>query len=90
MPSYPSGMTVSNQALITVSGALRRTRNQRWRRLSVGEQALLVLTHAMIEALRASGHLELIRLLALESATGRSPVAHARYAAAVDDLVGRS
>jgi hypothetical protein len=41
-------MTVSNHALITLADALRRTRNQRgtrWRRLSVGEQALLVLAH---------------------------------------------
>ena len=48
MPSYPSGMTVSNRALITVSDALRRSRNTRgtrWRRLSVGQQALLVLAH---------------------------------------------
>jgi hypothetical protein len=46
--SYPSGMTVSNRALIMVSDALRRTRNQRgtrWRRLSVGQQTLLVLAH---------------------------------------------
>jgi hypothetical protein len=46
--SYPSGMTVSNHALITVSDALRRTRNQRgtrcWR-LTVGQQTLLVLAH---------------------------------------------
>ena len=48
MSSYPSGMTVSNRALITLTDALRRTRNQRgtrWRRLSVGDQALLVLAH---------------------------------------------
>ncbi len=48
MPSYPAGMTVSNHDLITLTDALRRTRNQRgtrWRRLSVGEQALLVLAH---------------------------------------------
>jgi hypothetical protein len=44
----------------------------------------------VIEALRAGGHLGLIRLLAMESATGGSPEAHARYAAEVDDLVGRS
>jgi hypothetical protein len=40
-------------------------------------------------ALRAGGHLELIRLLALESAIGGSPEAHARYAAQVDSLVER-
>ncbi len=48
MPSYPSGMTVSNRALITLTDALRRSRNDlrtRWRRLSVGRQALLVLAH---------------------------------------------
>ncbi len=41
-------MTVSNRALITLTDTLRRSRNQRgtrWRRLSVGEQALLVLAH---------------------------------------------
>src|SRR4051794_24150848 len=41
-------MTVSNRALITVSDALRRTRNQRgtrWRKLTVGQQTLLVLAH---------------------------------------------
>jgi hypothetical protein len=41
-------MTVSNRALITLSDALRRTRNQRgtrWRKLTVGQQALLVLAH---------------------------------------------
>jgi hypothetical protein len=39
LPAPREGMTVSNHALITVSDALRRTRNQRgtrWRRLSVG------------------------------------------------------
>jgi hypothetical protein len=41
-------MTVSNRALITLTDALRRSRNDlrtRWRRLSVGRQALLVLAH---------------------------------------------
>lgn len=48
MPSYPSGMSVSNRALITLTDALRHSRNQlgtRWRRLSVADQALLVLAH---------------------------------------------
>jgi hypothetical protein len=46
--SYPSAMTVSNRALITLTDALRRVRNQRgtrWRKLTVGQQALLVLAH---------------------------------------------
>lgn len=48
MPSYPAGVTVSNPALVTLSDALRHRRAQigtRWRRLSVGEQALLVVAH---------------------------------------------
>ncbi|NMI01220.1 transposase family protein [Pseudonocardia sp. K10HN5] len=41
-------MSVSNHALITLSAALRHRRSTvgtRWRRLSVGEQALLVVAH---------------------------------------------
>jgi hypothetical protein len=48
VPSYPAGVTVSNHALITLSDALRRRRSQvgtRWRRLSAGQQALLVVAH---------------------------------------------
>lgn len=48
MLSYPAGLSVSNRALITMSDALRRSRTTlrtRWRRLSVGEQALLALAH---------------------------------------------
>ena len=48
MASYPAGVTVSNRALVTLSDALRHRRAQvgtRWRRLSVGEQALLVVAH---------------------------------------------
>ena len=48
MPSYLAGITVSNQALITVSDALRHRRTvlgTRWRRLTAGEQALLVVVH---------------------------------------------
>ncbi len=48
MPSYPAGLSVSNHALITLSDALRHRRasvGTRWRRLSVGEQALLVVAH---------------------------------------------
>jgi transposase len=48
VPSYPSGLSVSNHALITLSDALRHRRTQvgtRWRRLSVGEQSLLVVAH---------------------------------------------
>ena len=48
MPSYPAGISVSNHALITVSDALRHRRTlvgTRWRRLSAGRQALLVLAH---------------------------------------------
>jgi putative transposase len=47
-PSHPSGMTVSNRALIMLADALRRRRTQlgtSWRRLDVGEQALLVVAH---------------------------------------------
>jgi hypothetical protein len=48
VPSYPAGVTGSNHALITLSDALRQRRAQlgtRWRRLTVGEQALLVVAH---------------------------------------------
>ena len=48
MPSYPAGITVSSRALITLTDALRRRRTHRgtrWRRLAVGEQAMLVLAH---------------------------------------------
>ena len=48
MLSYPAGITVSNHALITLSDALRHRRSQtgtRWRRLTVGQQARLVLAH---------------------------------------------
>ena len=48
MPSYPAGLSVSNHALITLTDTLRHSRTQRgsrWRRLSVGQQALLVLAH---------------------------------------------
>jgi hypothetical protein len=46
--SYPSGMTVSSGALGVLSDALRAQRNQRrtrWRKLSVGRQALLVVAY---------------------------------------------
>jgi hypothetical protein len=46
--SYPSGMTMSSRALAVLSDALRAHRNQRrtrWRKLSPGRQALLVLAH---------------------------------------------
>jgi hypothetical protein len=46
--SYPSGMTVSSRALGVLSDVLRAHRNQRrtrWRKLSPGRQALLVLAH---------------------------------------------
>jgi hypothetical protein len=46
--SYPSGMTVSSRALTTLTDALRRHRNQRatrWRKLSAGRQALLVVAY---------------------------------------------
>ncbi len=45
---YPSAMTVSTKALTFVSEALRayrRTLGTRWRRLSAGEQGLMVLAH---------------------------------------------
>ena len=48
MTSYPAGISLSNHALITVSDALRHRRavvGTRWRRLSAGQQALLVLAH---------------------------------------------
>ena len=48
MPSYPSGMTVSNRALITLADVLRqhrRTLGTRWRRLDPGRQALLAVAH---------------------------------------------
>ena len=48
MLSYPAGLSVSNHALITLTDALRHRRStigSRWRRLSVGEQAMLALAH---------------------------------------------
>jgi len=48
VPSYPSGMTVSNRALIMLGDLLRKNRTElktRWRRLQPGRQALLVLAH---------------------------------------------
>ena len=48
MLSYPSGMTVSTRALSTLADALRRhrrTRATRWRKLSAGRQALLVVAY---------------------------------------------
>ena len=48
MLSYPSAMTVSTRALTTVTDLLRRHRTQRqtrWRKLSVGRQALLVVAY---------------------------------------------
>ncbi len=46
--SYPSGMTVSTRALGMLADALRRRRRERatrWRKLSAGRQALLVVAH---------------------------------------------
>jgi hypothetical protein len=46
--SYPSGMTVSSRALDLLADALRAHRNQRatrWRKLSAGRQALLVVAY---------------------------------------------
>ena len=48
MLSYPSAMSVSTRALTTVSDLLRRHRTQRqtrWRKLSAGRQALLVVAY---------------------------------------------
>ena len=45
MLSYPSAMTVSSHAVNPLADTLRRHRNQlatRWRKLSAGRQALLV------------------------------------------------
>jgi hypothetical protein len=77
------------ESLSEAIAAYRAADAERWAAVRV-EAAALERTHAVIEALRTGGHLELIRLLAMESATGGSPEAHARYAAEVDDLVGRS
>ena len=48
MLSYPSGMTVSSRALGVLSDRLRAHRNQRrsrWRKLTPGRQALLVVAY---------------------------------------------
>lgn len=48
MLSYPSGMNVSSRALSTLADALRHHRNQRatrWRKLTAGRQALLVIAY---------------------------------------------
>ena len=45
---YPCGMSVSTRALSTLSDVLRRHRHKRatrWRRLSAGRQALLVIAY---------------------------------------------
>ena len=45
---YPSGMSVSTRALTVVSDLLRRHRRERatrWRKLSAGRQALLVIAY---------------------------------------------
>jgi hypothetical protein len=76
-------------SLAEAVAAYREADAERWAAVRV-EAAALERTHAVIEALRAGGHLQLIKMLAMESATGSSSEAHTRYAAAVDDLVGRS
>jgi hypothetical protein len=46
--SYPSGMTMSTRALQLLADTLRRHRRERgtrWRKLTPGRQALLVLAH---------------------------------------------
>jgi hypothetical protein len=46
--SYPSGMSVSSRVLTTLADALRRRRSERatrWRKLSAGRQALLVVAY---------------------------------------------
>ena len=46
--SYPSGMTVSNRALIMLADLLRAHRTKlrtRWRRLDAGQQAQLIVAH---------------------------------------------
>jgi hypothetical protein len=46
--SYPSAMTVSSRAVNLLANTLRRHRNQlatRWRKLSAGRQALLVVAY---------------------------------------------
>ncbi len=48
MLSYPSGMTVSSRALGVLADLLRRHRTERatrWRKLSAGRQALLVVAY---------------------------------------------
>jgi hypothetical protein len=48
MLSYPAGLSVSNHALITLADALRQRRTTvgtRWRRISAGEQAMLVVAY---------------------------------------------
>ena len=48
MLSHPSGMTVSNRALIMLADLLRAHRTKlrtRWRRLDAGQQALLTMAH---------------------------------------------
>jgi hypothetical protein len=76
------------ESLAGAVAAYRAADAERWAAVRA-EVAALERTHALIEGLRADGHLELVRLLALESASGGSPQAHARYRAAVDGLVER-
>ena len=50
MLSYPSAMTVASRALNLLADALRQHRNQfatRWRKLSAGRQALLVVAYIL-------------------------------------------
>src|SRR3954467_15866026 len=69
------------ESLVEAVAAYRTADTDRWAAVRA-ETAALERTHAVIEVLRAGGHLELIRLLAMESATEGSPQAHARYASA--------
>jgi hypothetical protein len=77
------------ESLVDAVAAYRAADAERWAAVR-GEATALERTHFVLEELRAGGYLELIRLLAMESATGSSPKAHARYVAQVDRLVEES
>jgi len=86
--SYPSGMSVSSRALSMLADALRRRRNQRatrWRKLTPGRQALLVVaylrkgeTYADLACGFSIGTLDRLPLRARSDHAARGDGAHAR------------
>jgi hypothetical protein len=57
------------------------------REAAAAEVAAHQRTRAVVEELRAGGHTELIRALAMESANARAPQVRAPYTAEIDRLI---